>query len=371
MILFDATPLQSEHRLRGVGAYLQQLIGAIERGEGEKPHYLVSTVGEEHIKSLPRTRLIRTPRGHRPAQVYWFYSELAFRPPLWRCRPEVFLATDFNGLVFNPYGKTVAVHYDLTAFKVAGDELKTLSSRLSDLRWRAYAHKLRRADGIITISQSSKDDAVSLLGIPDEKIRVIHLGVDHARFQPSTGVGRFAQSPPYVVNIGARNANKNQARILEAFARVAAENPNLQLFFAGPWRTADREWLEVEAEKLGVRERVKHLGYVSEAEMPSLYGNAVAFVFPSLEEGFGLPVLEALACGGPVVTSSRSSLPEVAGEAALFVDPCSVTDVADAIKRLLADPSLREKLRRCGFARAAQFTWAKTAQETRDYLRSV
>ena len=371
MILFDATPLQSEHRLRGVGAYLSELIGAVERSEGEKPHYLVSTLGEEHIRSLPRARLLRTPRGHKPAQVYWFYSELAFRPPLWRHRPEVFLATDFNGLVFNPYGKTVAVHYDLSAFKIAGDVPKTLSSRLSDLRWRAYAHKLRRVDGIITISQSAKNDAVSLLGIPDEKIRVIHLGVNHTRFQPRTGVGRFAKSPPYIVNIGARNANKNQARLVAAFARVAAQSPELQLFFAGPWHPADHAWLEAEAERLGVRGRVRHLGYVPDDDLPSLYGNAVAFVFPSLEEGFGLPVLEAMACGGPVVTSSRSSLPEVAGEAALLVDPYSTNDISDAIARLLAEPDLRERLRRCGFARAAQFTWEKTAWETLSYLRSM
>lgn len=371
MILMDATPLQSEHRFRGIGAYLRQIVAAIETCEGDKPHYLVSTVGREHVASLPRARLVHTTRRHQPAQVYWLYSELAFRLPLWRTRPKVFVATDFNGLVPNPYGKTVAIHYDLTALKVEGKSPRTLSQRLSDLRWQVYSHKLRYADRVITISQSAKDDAVSLLGLAQEKIQVIPLGVDHTRFRASVGLGRFAQSPPYLVHIGARDTNKNQARLLQAFAQVARLDAELRLYFVGSWQSADLEWLAGEADRLGVSGRVEHLGYLSDAELPSLYGNAVAFVFPSLEEGFGLPVLEAMACGSPVVTSNCSSLPEVAGTAALLVDPTSAKEIGCAIRGLLENPDLRETLRRRGFARAAQFTWEKTAHETLAALRSV
>jgi glycosyltransferase involved in cell wall biosynthesis len=244
VLLVDATPLQSEHRLRGVGVHLRQLIGALEKSPGDGLYYLVSTVGKEPLAALPHERLIYTTRYHQPAQVYWFYSELAFRPLLWRHRPKVFLATDFNGLVANPFGKTFALHYDLTALKLGTAGLPTLSSRLSDLRWQVYIYKLKRADGIITISHSAKADLVSLLGIPAEKIRVVHLGVDHSRFYPATGHGRFASAPPYLVHVGGCNVNKNQARLLQAFDRVAREHRDLHLYLVGPWHATDLEWLE-------------------------------------------------------------------------------------------------------------------------------
>ena len=115
---------------------------------------------------------------------------------------------------------------------------------------------------------------------------------------------------------------------------------------------------------------MKHLGYVADQNLSSLYRNALAFVFPSLEEGFGLPVLEAMACGTPVITSNRSSLPEVAGEAALLVDPLSTHALASALSRLLASPDERARLRRLGLERAAQFTWRKTVQETLRHLEA-
>lgn len=368
MLLLDATPLQSEHRLRGIGAYLRQLIGALEKAPESDLRYLVSTIGKEHLAALPQERLVYTRRRHQPAQVYWCYSELAFRLPLWRYRPDVFLATDFNGLVTNPFGKTIAVHYDLTAFKLGAANAPTLSRRLSDLRWRAYAHKLKRADGVLTISHSAKADAVSLLGIPAERIHVVHLGVDHERFYPATRQGRFASAPPYFVHLGACNSNKNQARVLQAFARVAGAYRDVQLYFAGPWQGTDLDWLSAEVQALGLAGRVRHLGYMADTDLPSLYGNALAFVFPSLEEGFGLPVLEAMACGAPVITSNCSSLPEVAGKAALLVDPYSVNAIAHALRCVLGTPDLGVRLRCYGVAQAARFTWAATAQATRDYL---
>ncbi len=373
MILIDATALQSEHRLRGVGAYLRYLIAAIERLGEERPHYLVSTVGRSLVDGfLPPERTHAVFRPHKPAQVYWMYNELALRWGLARTRPSVYLAPDFNGLVRMPRTKTVAVLHDLTEAKLSAGRATGVSSpslMLSDLRWRAYYAKLRRAHAVIAISQSAKDDAVRLLGIAPETIHVVHHGVDHERFRPSVGKGAYAGRTPYFVHIGGRNENKNQGRLFEAFARIAPEHPEVQLYFAGPWSQADRDWLERARVRLGLGSRVRHLGYVPDDDLPSLYGNAVAFVFPSLEEGFGLPVLEAMACGAPVITSNRSSLPEVAGDAAILVDPLDVVGLSNVMCELLLRSSFRELLRERGAEHVKVFRWERTATDTLRALR--
>jgi glycosyltransferase involved in cell wall biosynthesis len=368
-ILIDATPLQSEHRLRGVGAYLRNLIRTIEHEGEARPWYVASTVGRELVRDLlPPERTVFVPRPHAPAQVYWAYNELALRAALRRARPAAFLATDFNGLVRNPYGTTVAVLHDLTALKLLraseAPRPTDLSTRLSDLRWRVYERKLRRADRIIAISHSAKRDAVALLGIPEERIAVVHLAVDHERFKPSRGVGPFAGSPPYLLHLGARNENKNQARIVEAFARIAPEHPKLELWFAGPWREGDLAWLAHENERWGLGGRAKHIGYVPDDDLPSLYGNAAVFVFPSLEEGFGLPVLEAMACGAPVITSDRSALVEVAADAALLVDPLQIAVLTEAMCNMLGRRNHRDELEVRGFAHAQRLTWSRTTRGT-------
>jgi glycosyltransferase involved in cell wall biosynthesis len=375
-ILIDATPLQSEHRLRGVGAYLRYLIEAIERSCEERPHYLVSTVGRKLVDGfLPEERTHAVFRPHRPAQVYWMYNEVALRWGLVQTKPGVFLAPDFNGLVRMPGTKTVAVLHDLTEAKLSAGRTGPVSSpsvMLSDLRWRAYYAKLRRADAIIAISQSTKDDAVRLLTIPPDRVSVVHHGVDHQRFRLSVGEGTYANHPPYFVHIGGRNENKNQARLLESFARIAPEYPDVHLYFAGPWRESDHAWLDQQRERLGLGARVRHLGYVPDADLSSLYGNSVAFVFPSLEEGFGLPVLEAMASGAPVITSNRSSLPEVAGQAGLLVDPLDVVAIAHALSRLCDEPSAAAaSCRARGISRSGGFLWEATAAATLSVLRRV
>lgn len=370
-LLIDATPLQSEHRLRGVGAYVRELLVAIEARLDVKPHYLVARQGLEHVTSLPRARSVQLLRPHTPAQVYWFYNEVALRAALLQKRPRVFFAPDFNGLVQNPFGHTVAVLHDLTVLKLAASDPRGpagLSEQLSDLRWRYYYQKLRRTPFIIAISEGVKTDAVGLLDIPAERIEVVHHGVDHRHYRPGMGKAPFAAHPPYFVSVGARRENKNQARLLAAFAEVHRVRPEVQLYFAGPWQEADLLWLEAERLRLGLGASIKHLGYVPHEHLPSLYGNALAFVFPSLEEGFGLPVLEAMASGAPVLTSSRPSLQEVAGDAALLVDPTSETALTGALRALL-EPQLQERLRAAGFRRAQQFTWAKTAEATLTVLK--
>jgi glycosyltransferase involved in cell wall biosynthesis len=375
-MLIDATALQSEHRLRGVGAFVRQLVSAIERTTDLHPTYVVSSVGRSHLGDLfPAARTLVVPRPHTPANGYWIYNEGALRWALVRHRPHVFYAPDFNGLVPNRFGRTVAQLYDLTALKLATAPAKSAMGRASDvlstMRWRHYFRRLQRTERIIAISDSARADAIAYLGIAPDRIESIHLGVDHVRFGTTARGGRFASHPPYLLHLGGCDANKNQPRLVEAFARIATRHPRVHLLFAGPWSEQDRGWLAETARRHGLEERIRHVGYVPGGDVASLYADALAFVFPSLEEGFGLPVLEAMACGTPVLTSDRSSLPEIAGDAADLVDPLDVDALADGLHRICSDESHRATLRRLGLERASAFTWERTAQRTVQVLRAA
>ena len=363
MILIDASPLQSEHRLRGVGAYVRELVGQLEHSvpPDERPHYFAARAPLEPM--LPPMRTHRFPRNHRPAQGYWLTNELMVRAALARTRPDVFLATDFNGLVRNPFGRTVATLYDLTALETG------LGDPLSAARWRTYYRRLKHCELLLSISESTRQAAIGALEIDPSRIITIPLGIDAERFVPSRGAGPSAARPPYFLHIGGRNANKNQAVLLEAFSRVAATFPEIQLLLGGPWRPTDLEWLRRETARLGIQ-RVHHLGYVEDAELPSLYGNALAFVFPSIAEGFGFPVLEAMASGAPVITSSCSSLPEVAGDAAILIDPRDASALAAAMLQIARGDGVA-RLLELGYQRASRFTWVETARATWSALRAL
>jgi glycosyltransferase involved in cell wall biosynthesis len=366
-VLIDATALQSEHRNRGVGAYVRHFVEESEAHD-RRPHYLLSTVGPQ--PPLPAERTLRVYRRHTPAQLYWLHNEWALRSAFRRLRPRLFFAPDFNGLVRNPYGVTVALLHDLAELKLrreggrtaASDLRGSVAEGLSELRWRAYYAKLRSADLLITRSESVRRDAVALLDLPPDRLVSVPQGLDHRAFPPSFGLGPYADHPPYFVHIGGFSHNKNQVRIVEAFARLA--DTDAHLYFAGGWGDGQLAWLESEAERHGLEGRLRHLGFVPNDDLASLYGNAVGVVFPSLEEGYGLPVLEGMAAGGPLVTSNRSSMPEVAGEAALLVDPLDAGAIADAMRRLLDDDALRHDLRRRGYAHAADFSWRALTEQT-------
>jgi glycosyltransferase involved in cell wall biosynthesis len=234
---------------------------------------------------------------------------------------------------------------------------------------------LGNVDRVVTDSQDACADLARFLGLPAEKLRVVPLGVSEA-FRPigpeqaAAVAARFGLNGPYVLAVGTRQARKNQAGLVAAFCALRDELPEHCLAIAGPtiWRE-DR--LREQVAALGMESRVRLLGYVPDEALPALYSAASLFVFPSLYEGFGLPVLEAMACGTPVVCSNRSSLPEVAGEAALLVDPTSRDELAGAIRRALLDVDLRDGLRERGLARAREYTWQRTASRMVDVYNEL
>ncbi len=248
----------------------------------------------------------------------------------------------------------------------------------------------RAATHVIAISGATRDDLVRHAGIAPEKISVIYHGLS-ARFRPAgdTAIAaaraRYGIAGPYFLYVGTVQPRKNLVRLIEAFAAAGAggwevgvgagassfrlPSPIPQLVIAGKrgWLT---EAIERRAAELGVAERVIFTGYLPDEDVPALLSGALAFVFASLYEGFGMPVLEAMACGVPVLAANTSSLPEVAGDAALLVSPADTAAIAAGLARLAAEPALRAGLRARGLARAAQFSWERCARETLAALRA-
>jgi glycosyltransferase involved in cell wall biosynthesis len=231
------------------------------------------------------------------------------------------------------------------------------------------AHKAAR---VITISKSAREDILRLLGIPSSKISVIPLAVD-AAFRPKeeAEIARVREQlnlpDRYVLYVGSNKPHKNIGRLIRAWASVVTD---VALVIAGHW---DERYPEAGrlTENLGLKERVLFRHNVSNDDLPALLSGALAFVFPSVCEGFGLPPLEAMAAGTPVVCARASSLPEVVGEAALLFDPLDVDAMASALTRVLQDGALRDTLRAKGQAQAHCFSWERTARETLEVYRSA
>ena len=241
-------------------------------------------------------------------------------------------------------------------------------------RWSA-----RVASQLIAISNTTRDDLIHYAGAQPERISVVHHGVS-PRFRPvedqdliAATQAKYGIASPYFLYVGTVQPRKNLARLLEGFASAIRNwglgdeqsDPTPQLVIAGK-----HGWLTGEIERQSTllfgpgSSAVRFTGYIADADLPALLSGALAFVFPSLYEGFGMPILEAMACGTPVLASATSALPEIAGDAALLIEPEDTSAIADGLARLASDAALRADLRARGLVRAAQFTWERCAEET-------
>jgi glycosyltransferase involved in cell wall biosynthesis len=231
---------------------------------------------------------------------------------------------------------------------------------------RRVAHAATR---VIADSESARGDLVRLLRADERRVDVVPLGVD-ARFRPPApadlerATRRLGLRPPYLLFVGNLEPRKNLPGLIDAFRRVRASHPSPpRLVVAGKVAWKSGPLLEALAAP-DLRDTVQVTGYVDAEDLPALYGGAEAFVFPSFWEGFGLPVLEAMGCGTPVVVSRVAALPEVAGDAAVWVDPASAESIANGILEVLTQPARRAQLVAKGLARAREFPWERTARST-------
>jgi len=385
VIVIDASPLQTAHKYRGIGAYTGGLLDALTRlRQPEALGLLAEPARPDDLPLLadllarPGVTKVTLPRPEwRRSRLQWVVGLAAVYPTILRTRPRIYHATEGSGLVRVPGVTTVATLYDLIPLhdEAAHFPLSRVDQRIGYAR---YLRLLQRVDHLIAISEATKRDAVERLRIPPERITVTPLAVDARRFypRPAAEIGRvlarYRLRRPYFLHIGSSDPNKNTANILRAFAAFSHHGHSERvLYIAGKWPAQALARLERSHPDLLSSGRLHMLGYVPDDELPALYSGADLFVYPSLLEGFGLPVLEAMRCACPVLTSTVSSLPEVAGDAALLVDPYDSEAMAEAMARLAGDTELRVDLVRRGQTRAALFSWERTARLTLEVYRAL
>jgi len=227
---------------------------------------------------------------------------------------------------------------------------------------------LYSVDKIITISECTKKDIVKFYKIPEDKIKVILLAPDPI-YQPLSHdiiapiLSKYGVCAPYILYVGSLEPRKNIQTLIQGFANIKKRGLNHKLIIVGNKKWEYSKLIRIVAES-GLHNDVIFTGYLPDEDLPALYNGADLFVYPSLYEGFGLPPLEAMACGTPVITSNTSSLPEVVGNAGIKVDPQDVDQLSDAIYHVLTDENLRLSLIEKGLERSKQFSWERTATET-------
>jgi len=382
MIVVDATPLQTGHRYRGIGTSTGSLLDALTQLNHPAPLGLLRqqtrpTDNPQLAEILTRQGVTVVPLRKPPwrrDRLQWLVSLPAVWAAVRHVGARIYHATEPNGLVLVPGVATVATLHDLIPLH---DPAAHFPPRWFDQRigYARYLHLLRRVDHIIANSEATKRDAVERLRIVPERITVTPFAVDARRFYPCSQdqiqrvLTRHDLRRPYFLHVSSRvgpaDDNKNTANVLRAFELFACDRDGAHaLYIAGKWSPSAIAALQSSYPALVAAGRLRVLGFVPDADLPALYGGADAFVYPSLLEGFGLPVLEAMRCATPVLTSNVSALPEVAGDAALLVDPRSVEEVEAALRRLAGEPELRADLVARGLRRAEGFSWTRTARQT-------
>ncbi len=314
--------------------------------------------------------LTRLPTVRAPVRIFW---EQVIQPlALRKAKVDLLHAMAFVSPLLQPCPTVVTV-YDLSFLRFP-ESFRPLN-RFYLRRFTTWS--VRRARRVIAISESTRQDVIRWLGKPSEQVDVVPCGVDE-RFYPrdAATVETFRREkglpPRFILFLGTLEPRKNVVSLLEAYARLVASGESCPALIVAGAKGWFYEEVFAAVERLDLADRVGFPGYIPEEEKPLWYNAAEFFVYPSLFEGFGLPPLEAMACGAPVIVCDTSSLPEVVGEAGIRVPPGDVTALAEAMAAMLCDSVGRADCRERGLARAARFSWHETARQTvRVYERAL
>lgn len=366
----------------GIGRYTRELIAALVR-ESPDYTYKLFSARPPAAPPVPDSLPVGPTITHRPAPIderwlyrMWYRARIPVPVQAFLGRIDLFHSPDF---VLPPVSggiPTLLTVHDLSFLRYP----ETFPDKLVSYLNRVVPWSVERARHVLADSLSTKDDLQTLWGVSEEKITVLYSGVNE-RFRPVTEAAELTGvrerlglgDEPFVLAIGTVQPRKNYPLLIRAFRPVAARLPHSLVIAGGQgWLS---EELPAEIERQGLAGRVHLAGFVDDADLPALYSAAELLAFPSLYEGFGLPLLEAMACGTPVISSDASSLPEVArrgeSEAAILISPHDEAAWSEAMLRTLSDPDLRRRLIVAGFDQAGRFSWGAAAQQLTALYRSL
>jgi glycosyltransferase involved in cell wall biosynthesis len=357
----------------GIGRYTRSLIHALAQFDFDNHYALYVPHDSRHlddVRSLPENfRLARAPLNERAMVTLWQRARVPLPVEIIIGPTDLFYSPDFVLPPTRAQKKILTIH-DLS-FK------RFPETAVPNLKWyldAAVPRSIGRADLLLADSEATRADLIELFHVPPERVRTLYSGCDpiFRRVADARELqqvrAQYQLQKPFLLHVGTIEPRKNLVRLIEAFSKLPRRR-ELDLVIAG-----GAGWMydEIYAapERFGVSASVRFIGFVPDADLPGLYSLAEVFVYPSLYEGFGLPVLEALACGAAVVTANNSSLPEVAGDAALLIDAHDTDALAWAITRFLDDSTWRGIMQQKALAQANKFSWEKSAHELRALFES-
>ena len=364
---YDGTSLHGE--ISGVGYYTARLMDTLANGAGDGVIERLVVLSHRALQ-LPNRGRVQVQvygRHHFPVCLLWMQVVLPWI--LRRLKPDLVHFTNYQAPLASGVPYVVSFH-DMTLSLFP--ECHPLRRRLVFSKLRPFV--ARRARLVLVPSESTRRDIVRILGVDPARVRVIPYAAS-PRFRPvEAGPQRletaYGVRPSYFLYVGNLEPRKNLTRSLRAFASVAPSLAEHCFVIVGQRGWKYQEMLR-EAERVELKGRVRFLGYVPENDLPLFYRHATALVYPSLYEGFGLPVVEAMACGTPVLTSRSSSLTEIAEGAALLVDPYDEREISAGLLALATDGELRAGLTARGLARATRYSWDRTGRETAAAYREI
>jgi len=380
----DATPIFLP--LGGIGYYILNVLKHLAHIDHENEYILYNaepTDGQRqvppHLNPLPLTGGEGGERGQRSFFQHAGNIQIinVWRPTLrWRARRDridVFHGPNYRLPARGLHGSIVSI-YDLSVARLPQLFRKAIGRRRDFVKSKRVA---QTADRVITISQHSARDIIDLYEVPKERIAVIHCGVGD-EFFPETDLTLIRkvkkqydlENREYILYVGGSDPRKNAVTLLKAYSGLSEIHPQTALVLVGSMQRRSEEIYKV-IRSNGLERHVMVVGDVTQEALRVLYSQASLFVFPSLYEGFGMPVLEAMACGAPVIASNTSSIPEMSGDAAIFIEPTDVDALAASIRRVLKDREPREAMRSNGFARVKLFSWETAARRTLEVYEDV
>ena len=350
----------------GIGRYTRGLVHALSEVDQRNQYVLYSAGKDTSAPSWPDAFSVRElPITDRHMAIIWQRLRIPLPVELITGRIDILHSPDF---VLPPVARaaTVLTVHDLSFMRYPECSSPDLLRYLMD----SVPRSVRRADSVLADSESTRADLIEIMGVPGERIHVLHPAVE-PEFTRQGGAeagerealkSRYGVSRPYILGLGTLQPRKNFERLIRAYAALRHERRIPHQLVIGGGKGWLYDAIETTIGELALKDDVLLIGFVDEVDLPALYRQADLFAFPSLYEGFGIPILEAMACGTPVVTANVSSMPEVAGGAALLVPPEDVDAIAEALWRGLDDSALRIELVKQGLEQVGQFCWRRSAE---------